>query len=212
MRAGLVMIPTVMLAFAAPLSPSEYRAGAFSDARLDGWTPQVFNAETDYRLVERDRETVLEARCDNAASALVHTRRIDLRETPILRWRWRVEGFPDAADETTRAGDDFGARVYVVKRHRLLPWRTRAINYVWTARVPRGSDWANPYAAQARMVAMRSGPGAWHTEEVNVREDFLRFHGMDVDTIDGIAIMTDCDDTGGTAHALYGDIIFTAAP
>lgn len=43
-----------------------------------------------------------------------------------------------------------------------------------------------------------------------MRDDFQRYHAQDIATIDGVAIMTDCDDTGGTARAQYGDIAFTS--
>ena len=59
------------------------------------------------------------------------------------------------------------------------------------------------------MVAMR-GPeddrGVWHQEKRNVREDFRRLFGKDVESIEGVAIMTDTDQTGESALAWYADI------
>jgi hypothetical protein len=93
----------------------------------------------------------------------------------------------------------------------LLPWRTLAVNYVWASREAEGSDWSNAYTGNAHVVALRSGDadtGGWQTELRDVREDFKRYHGKDITHIDGVAIMTDCDDTGGRAEAWYGDIEF----
>jgi hypothetical protein len=59
------------------------------------------------------------------------------------------------------------------------------------------------------MVALRSGPGdGWVTERRNLREDFRRLHGVDVERIDAVAIMTDCDDRGTAAQAWYGGLRF----
>jgi len=193
---------------------AERLLGAFSQGHMNGWEPHSFKGKTDYELVTVDEHQVLRASCNATASGLFFRDTIDLRETPILRWSWRVDETFSGIDESTRAGDDFPARIYVVRESTVLRWRTRAINYVWASEKPRGSDWPNPYASQARMVALRSGPpdetGTWHTEEVNVREDFKRLHGQELDSINAVAIMTDCDDTGGTARAWFGDISFTA--
>lgn len=201
-----------LLACAAFLVSPEARAQIqFEPAQIADWRNHAFKGRTDYRLVQTDRGSAIEASCSASASGLFLERVIDLRETPIIEWTWRVdESAPGAADERSRAGDDFAARIYVVKDGGLLRWRTRAINYVWARTAARGDDWPNPYADQARMVAVRSAAevGGWRTERRDVREDFLRYHGLDVETIDAVAIMTDCDDGGGNASARYGAIRF----
>jgi hypothetical protein len=64
------------------------------------------------------------------------------------------------------------------------------------------------------MVALRSGappaPGEWVTERRNIREDFRRYHGREVERIDAVAIMTDCDNRNATAEAWYGTVRFLA--
>ena len=74
----------------------------------------------------------------------------------------------------------------------------------------QGSDWPNAYAGQARMIAVRSGPadteGLWHTERRNIREDFRRYHDREQTSVNAIAIMTDCDDTGQETEAWYGTL------
>jgi hypothetical protein len=94
----------------------------------------------------------------------------------------------------------------------LLPWNTMALNYVWASGQPQGAEWPNAYASQARMIAVRSGAGdGWVTERRDLRADFRRLHGEDVTTIDAVAIMTDCDDRGGSAEAFYGGVRFLPA-
>lgn len=188
------------------------RAAEFSPADIVAWPDHGFSGQTRYSLVTIDAEAAVHADCADSASGLVLERRIDLAATPVIEWRWRVtETFPADGRERQRDGDDFPARLYVVRDGGLLRWRTRAVNYVWASEGPAGADWPNPFASQARMVALRVGVGAgggWHTERRNIREDFRRFHDLDLDTIDAVAVMTDCDNRGTTAQAWYGTIRF----
>lgn len=190
-----------------------FGVASFSASDLLQWEPHVFSTATDYQLVQQgDNAEVLQAQCSDSASALIHRQRIDLRKTPYLSWSWQVQDvFPDL-DEMQKSGDDYAARVYVVIDGGLMPWRSRAINYVWSSARPVGSSWDNPYAPeQVRMVAVRSGKPAqagMHREVRDVRADFEQLFGMHVDYIDAVAIMTDCDNSNTQAAAWYGDIAF----
>jgi len=97
--------------------------------------------------------------------------------------------------------------LYVVKDGGLLPWRTLAVNYVWSSAQPVGTHWPNAYTANAQMLAVSSGvPAGMTTLERNVREDFQRLHGQTLDQVDGVAIMTDCDNSGQSVTGWYGSI------
>lgn len=183
----------------------------FEPSEMIHWRSEAFQGRTQYDLDRSGSKPAIAANCESSASGLFLRQHIDLRATPIIEWSWRVETvFDSSADERTKAGDDYPARLYVVKDGGLLPWRTRAINYVWSSRMPRGSNWPNAYAAQAHMIAVRSGvasaPDQWMTERRDIREDFRRYHGVDLESIDAIAIMTDCDDRATTAKAWYGGV------
>ncbi len=185
----------------------------FEPADILQWSHHSFTGETTYRLVEKDGAPAVQAICEQGtASGLFFRGGIDLTETPILEWRWRVEEVLEGVDETRRAGDDYPARLYVVDEHTLLRWRTRALNYVWSSAMPEGADWPNAYAEQARMIAVRSGAGedGWVMERRNVQKDFRRYHDREVDTVDALAIMTDCDDTGQRTEAWYGPVRWLA--
>ncbi len=200
---GLLLSTTSLAAMALEFTPGDI---------LSQWDRHSFQGDTRYQRVEVDGQAALHAVCNDAtASGLFYREEIDLRETPVMEWRWRVDDTFRDIDETTRAGDDYPARIYVVEEHRVLRWRTRAVNYVWSSMQAAGNHWENAYASQARMIAIRgpedTGEG-WRTERRNVREDFQRFHGRSPERINAVAIMTDCDDTGQTAEAWYGEIRF----
>lgn len=209
-------VPLLLVAvFTAAVLGADARVtiGAFSRGELDGWKEKQFKGQTDYQLTEIAGVRALRAHSRDAASGLYKPMRVDLAQTPYLHWSWRIEGTLGDLDETTRAGDDYAARVYVVVSGRLFFWNTRAVNYVWASRRPEGASWPNAFTSNARMVAVRSGDGLarrWIRERRDVREDFQALFGAKVRYIDAVAIMTDTDNTGREARAYYGDIYFAA--
>jgi Protein of unknown function (DUF3047) len=188
--------------------------GNFSAGALTGWKAKEFKGQTQYLLTKIDDVQALKADSDAAASGLFFEQKIDLEKTPVMNWRWRIENRMGKVDEQAKSGDDFTARVYVVKSGGLVFWNTKAINYVWASTSPKDKSWPNPFAGDhAMMVAVRSSSdetGTWYTEKRNVREDFKRLTGEDIKSIDAVAIMTDTDNAKGKATAYYGDIYFTA--
>ncbi|OOG22795.1 hypothetical protein B1C78_14065 [Thioalkalivibrio denitrificans] len=183
----------------------------FAPEDIADWENRAFVRETRYTLVEKDGRSAVQAECRSSASGLFFEEPIDLSATPVMEWSWRIETTYGDIDETTRAGDDYPARVYVISDGGLTRWRTRALNYVWASAKPEGADWRNAYAAQNRMLAVRSGDedaGRWVTQRRNVVEDFRDLHDRDITRIDAVAIMTDCDDTRSEARAWYGEIRF----
>lgn len=170
----------------------------------EGWREVSFNGHTDYQ----QQGAHWCARSENSASGLVREHNVSLAETPWLSWQWRADTRPEwqTEEERQKAGDDFVARVYVIHEG-LFPWQTRAINYVWSRQSAPGEHWPNPYAKQAHMVTVQGATspfsGQWHRFSRHIGKDFQRFHGIKVDEIDAVAIMTDSDDTGVTTRACY---------
>ena len=92
-------------------------------------------------------------------------------------------------------------------------WKTRALNYVWSNNQAVGSAWPNAFTSNAYMVAVQTGTanlGQWREQKRHVRDDFKRYFGSDIITIDAVAIMTDADNSGREATAYYGDIYFSS--
>ena len=212
------------------------RVGAFSEqdpARKQpaDWQPISFakiDTKTEYDLVRRGDESVVRAESDGGAAGLATETRIDLTEYPILEWRWKVDGVVQDGNARTKDGDDYAARLYVTFDYddlgfgdqvRLVALRalgydeipTRALNYIWANRVDRGAVLENAYTDWVMMVAVQSGSartGEWITERRNVLADYREAFGGDPPPVNGVALMTDTDNTNGTATAYYGDILF----
>lgn len=187
--------------------------GEFSQNRLDGWEQKSFKGETRYHLQKLDGVMALFADSHASGSGLFKEQTIDLEQTPVLNWSWRIANRLPGLDEQSKAGDDYAARVYVVVKGGLAFWQTKAINYVWAGNSAKDSVWPNAFAGDHAMMLALRGPEAplnsWQTEKRNVRADFKKLFGEDVRRIDAVAIMTDTDNSNGSVSAVYGDIWFS---
>lgn len=204
----LVLSILFLFAAASAARAEEQQISRFAGEGLAGWESKSFKGMTEYRLVQDSGRTVLEARSRGTASGLFKKVRLNPEQYRYLRWSWKIAGTVRNGDETTKAGDDYAARVYVVFPGRFF-WQTKAINYIWANRLSRGAFTPNAFTAGAMMVAVESGPeraGQWITEERDVLADYRRLFGGEPREIGAIAVMTDTDNTGGEATAWYGEI------
>lgn len=178
---------------------------------LPGWQEKEFAGRTVYTPLPQEK--LLLAESGGTASGLFFEQSVDVRATPWLNWSWRVENVLSGVNEREKSGDDYPARIYVVAKGGLAFWKTRALSYVWASAEPAGTMWPNAFTANAHMIAVRGGKeglGRMLSEKRNIREDWMRAFGEDIETIDAVAIMTDTDNSGQKARAWYGQPFFSA--
>lgn len=186
----------------------EIPVSRFSIDGLAGWETKIFKGITEYRLVKEDGHVVVNASSHAAASGLVRKIHFDPLKYRYLRWSWKVSHTIEGGDEKSKNGDDYAARVYVVFPGRHF-WQMKAINYIWANKLPKGKFVSSPFATDSKMVAVESGngkAGQWITEERDLLGDYQRLFGDSPQEAEAIAIMTDTDNTGGSAEAWYGEI------
>lgn len=177
------------------------------------WRQREFVGTTRYTAVDGPPPAV-HAVAEASASALYRELEVDVTRTPWLQWSWRVEQLPDiSAPETEKAGDDYGARIYVVREGLFGKLSAKALDYVWSQQQPAGSRWPNAFTGRAIMWSLQQGAestGEWITYTRNIRADWRTAFGEDLERIHGVAIMTDADNSGSRAEARYGRIRFCA--
>jgi len=205
-----ILLLTVETAYA----DSRLNTALFSRGDVSGWQQQALDGETSYRITQIMGLSVLEAVSNQSASLFYYPLSVDLEKTPILNWSWLKQQTIDPGNESDKSGDDYVARIYVIKKGGLLFWKTRAINYVWSFQHKKNDRWGNPFAGnKSKMLAQRDASdveNTWFYESRNVRQDFKRLFSENITAIDGVAIMTDSDNSAQKAAAFYGDIYFTA--
>lgn len=130
-----------------------------------------------------DSETpCLVMKADKAsASLLIEIGAVDLRKTPILRWRWRVNDFPKNADGRDRAKDDQAIGIYVNAGSMI---NQKSIAYRWETDTPVGVTGTVTYAGgmvKVKWFSLRnqkdSAGKTFLIEERNVADDFQQAFG-----------------------------------
>jgi len=211
----LPVLAAMLMATSAPAqSVDEITVAGFEQEDLSEWKVKEFEGQTDYRLVEMDGRTVLQAQAQGTASGLVREIDFDPKEYRYLSWSWKIRHTVAGGDARSKKGDDYAARIYVVFPGFFF-WQTRALNYIWANRLPQGEFVPNAFTSNALMLAVRSGDeqaGQWFSEQRDIVADFRRLFGEDPPQAGAIAIMTDTDNTGTEAIAWYGDITLSTSP
>lgn len=191
---------------------------------LEAWKPLTFpkiGKQTQYSVQTLENRSVLKAEADASASGLIMNEPFNPYETPVLRWRWRVENVFQKGDATRKDGDDYPLRVYVLFTYdpekasfgmrakyglaKALYGETpphASLNYIWANRTHRVRILPSPYTGRSQMVVLRAGnaeTGQWIEEEVNILEDYRAAFGEDPPREARLAVMSDADNTGESA-------------
>lgn len=183
---------------------------ALNFAPLTQWQERAFVGNTRYTL-QQDGHS-LEAKSHASASMLYRQITVDLHKTPMLNWQWKIQQTLSNIDEQTRSGDDFPARIYIAIKPRPFSFYPRALNYVWANHSKKLSSWSSPYTKDAVVIALESGnnqAGQWVKAKRNIRNDIQQYFGEDIQFIEGIAVMTDTDNTQQSATAYYRNVFFS---
>ena len=191
---------------------SKYRVG--SRGIPEGWQGGNWGSpQYDFTVVEVEGQRVLHLKSegDSSTIALEVKGKVDLRETPILEWRWKVTTLPRGADARKGDTDDEAGQIYVTWRRFPEAVRSRSIGYIWDTTAPVGSLFRSEKTGTVHYMVLESGPaklGRWITEQRNVVEDFKRIYGAEPDNPGIVSISIDSDDTRSSAEAFVGALLF----
>ena len=169
--------------------------------------------KTVYSIGANENGNYLKSVADNAASGLGKEVKIDLNKTPFINITWKIEQDLKGIKENTKKGHDFAARVFAVKKTGATPLSNRAINYVFSSNNDVGLNWPSPYTKKSVdnvLSSTKNSLSEWVTVKSNVKEDFKKFHDLDVNELDGLAIMSDTDNSKMKSIAYYQNIYFSA--
>ena len=169
--------------------------------------------KTVYSVGSNENGNFLKAVADNSASGLGKEVKIDLKKTPFINISWKIEKDLQGINENSKKGHDFAARVFAVKKTGATPLSNRAINYVFSSNSAVGQSWPSPYTKKSIdnvLATTKDNLNVWVTVKANVKEDFKKFHDLDVNELDGLAIMADTDNSKMKSIAYFQNIYFSS--
>ncbi len=171
------------------------------------------DAKTKYSLGKNENGNFIRSEAQNSASGLGKEIKIDLSKTPFLNITWKIEKDLSGIVENSKKGHDYAARVFVIKKTGVTPLSNRAMNYVYSSNNDVDTFHPSPFTKKSMdyvLSSTKNNLNEWITVKVNVKKHFKKFHDLDLNEIDGLAIMSDTDNSKKTAIAYYQNIYFSS--
>ena len=184
----------------------------FTEEEKETLKVRKIKKKTKYTLGSNENGNYLKAEAEGVASGLGIEKKINLLKTPYINITWKVEKDLSGIDELSKKGHDYAARVFVIKKTGATPLSNRAINYVFSSNSNIKDNWPSPYTKKSIdnvLSTTKINMNEWVTVKANVKDDFKKFHDLNVDELDGIAIMSDTDNSKLKAIAYYQNIYFS---
>jgi hypothetical protein len=179
---------------------SKAAAGEFPE----GWKVRKDEGKNLYRVAqENGQQKFLRADAKDIGIQAGRQFTWNISEYPVLSWAWRPQEFPKGADEKGGKNDSALA-VYAVFPH--TPVSVKSVKYIWSEKVPKGTHLPQSKGNTQGIVLRTGGDvgGPWVEERVNVLEDYKRYFKSDeAAKPEGIAVLTDSDDTHSRARGDY---------
>ncbi len=160
------------------LCPENLSAQALIDLNFEGdevgkfpsgWSSRdKENMIKTYMVQAEEGNKFLHADSRGTSVQIGYEKKWELKDFPILRWRWRAQTFPEGTNEREKSGNDNVLAVYVVFGGWPIP---SSIKYVWSDTLPVGDTFDSPHSGKTKIIVVRNGrsmTGRWVTEERNV--------------------------------------------
>jgi len=211
----IIKLLIIFIYFSSNVFAEKIRVFSFTNEELDTLEVRKVRsakAETLYSIGSNENGNFLKAEANNAASGLGKEIKINLNKTPYLNITWKVEKDLKGIDERSKKGHDYAARVFVVKKTGATPLSNRAMNYVFSSNENVDISHPSPYTKKSIdyvLATTKKNFNEWVTVKVNVKEHFKKFHDLELEEINGIAIMADTDNSKLNSIAYYQNIYFS---
>ena len=185
----------------------------FTEEELTTLKVKKVKGETTWSLGSNDQGRYIRAEAKGKGSGLGKEIFIDLTKTPFINITWKVEKNLFGIIENSKKGHDYAARVFVIKKTGSTALSNRAINYVFSSNNSVNENWPSPYTKKSIdyvLSTTKKNNNEWVTVKANVKEDFKKLHNLDVNSLSGVAIMTDTDNSKLKAISYYQNIYFSS--
>jgi hypothetical protein len=178
-----------------------------------GWQGQNWGSpKHDFTVVSESPSRALHLRSDNDSSTISKEVKVDVRQYPVLEWRWKVVLLPRGGDARRKQTDDEAAQLYVTFPRFPSAIRSRIIGYIWDTSAAQGTIFPSQKVSTVTFVVVRSGDadlGRWVTQTRNVLEDYTRIYGeAPGESVGAISLSINSQNTATRAEAYFGEILF----
>ena len=207
----LILFPIFL--YSSPLQAEKVTVFDFTEEEYKTLKVKKVKGRTSWSLSSNENGNYIRAEAEGKGSGLGKEVNIDLSKTPFINITWKVEKDLSGIDENSKKGHDYAARVFVVKKTGSTALSNKAINYVFSSNNKINENWPSPYTKKSIDYVLSTTTenfNTWVTVKANVKEDFMKLHGLDVVNLSAVAIMTDTDNSKLKAISYYQNIYFSS--
>ena len=208
-----IQILILSLFVTTPVKLETLKVFDFTNEEFGQLKKRKVKGETTWTLGSNESGNFIKAEAEGVGSGLGKEVLIDLNKTPIINITWKIEKDLTGINENSKKGHDFAARVFVVKKTGSTALSNRAVNYVFSSNNEIGKYWRSPYTKKSIdyvLSTTKENLNEWVTVKANVKEHFKLLHDLDVNELNGVAIMTDTDNSKLKAVSYYQNIYFSS--
>ena len=201
------------LIFVSTLNAEILNVFEFTEEEFRTLKSRKIKGETKWSLGSNENGKFIRAEAEGVGSGLGKKILIDLNKTPYINITWKVEKDLSGIVENTKKGHDYAARVFVIKKTGATALSNRAVNYVFSSNNLTNENWPSPYTKKSIdfvLSTTKKHLNEWVTVKANVKDHFKKLHDLNVDELNGIAIMTDTDNSKLKAISYYQNIYFSS--
>ena len=186
---------------------ADFSSGVDARGVPKGWQIKEKSGKADFAVVKEGGRSVFRMRSANTSFSLQKEVSVDLKQYPVLTWKWMATKLPAGGDFRKSRTDDQAAQLFLAFS------KTQAIVYIWDTSAPQGmtGDASAPFFMTIKAVVVRSGNaelGTWITESRNVYEDYKKFFGKEPPPVTGVRLQINSQHTGASAESSFGDVVF----
>lgn len=209
----IILVILIIISSQSVFAKDILKVFEFDKREFENLEVRKIKKKTIYTLGSNDEGNFLKAEAQGVASGLGKQIIINLNKTPYINITWKVEKDLSGIEENTKKGHDYAARVFVIKKTGTTALSNRAINYVFSSNRNIGENWPSPFTKKSIdyvLSTTKKNKNEWVTVKANVKEDFKVLHGLDVNELNGVALMTDTDNSKLKAISYYQNIYFSS--
>lgn len=186
---------------------ADFSSGVDARGVPAGWQVKEKSGKADFAVVKDGDLHALMLRSADTSFSLQKEVKVDVKQYPVLSWKWKVTKLPKDGDFRKSKTDDQAAQLF------LAFTKTKAIVYIWDTTAPQGlmeSTSPVPFMT-VKVVVVRSGPaelGKWITEIRNVYDDYKKLYGDEPPAVSGMRLQINSQHTETSAESWFADVVF----
>jgi len=207
---SLVLLASTARAEEGRLVIADFTTGVDAKGVPLGWQLKEKTGKADMTVVKDDGIAAVLLRSARTSFSLEKEVQVDLKQYPIITWKWKVTKLPTGGDFRKSSTDDQAAQLFLAFS------KTKAIVYIWDTTAPQGTigKAAAPFFMSIKAIVVRSGTkdvGTWLTETRNVYDDYKKLFGEEPGAVAGVRLQINSQHTGTSDESYFADVVFEKA-